>query len=76
MIETRRRRPEAAEPGAARPRTKPSEVRRRELLDAGEVLVLRKGIAGTGIDDIVAAADVPGLVAELQVFFRRALGLG
>lgn len=58
MIETRRRRPAAAEPGAARPRTKPSEVRRRELLDAGEALVLRKGIAGTSIDDIVAAADV------------------
>ncbi|OWJ66407.1 TetR/AcrR family transcriptional regulator [Inquilinus limosus] len=58
MIEsqTRRRRPAAAEPG--RPRTKPSEVRRRELLDAGEALVLRKGIAGTSIDDIVAAADV------------------
>jgi AcrR family transcriptional regulator len=58
MIETRRRRPAAAETGAAKPRTKPSEVRRRELLDAGEALVLRKGIAGTSIDDIVAAADV------------------
>ncbi|WP_051248328.1 TetR/AcrR family transcriptional regulator [Inquilinus limosus] len=60
MIETqtRRRRPAAAEAKAARPRTKPSEVRRRELLDAGEALVLRKGIAGTSIDDIVAAADV------------------
>ncbi|MGK9169898.1 TetR/AcrR family transcriptional regulator [Inquilinus limosus] len=60
MIETqtRRRRPVAAEPKAARPRTKPSEVRRRELLDAGEALVLKKGIAGTSIDDIAAAADV------------------
>lgn len=60
MIESqmRRRRPAAAEAGPGRPRTKPSEVRRRELLDAGEALVLRKGIAGTSIDDIVAAADV------------------
>jgi AcrR family transcriptional regulator len=58
-IQTRRRRPAAGTADkAARPRTKPPEVRRRELLDAGEALVLQKGIAATSIDDIAAAADV------------------
>lgn len=58
--ETRRRRPAAAQPTppATRPRTKPSDVRRRELLDAGEALVLDRGIAGTSIDDVAAAAGV------------------
>lgn len=43
---------------AARPRTKPAEVRREELMDAAERLFLQKGIAATSVDDIVAAADV------------------
>ncbi len=41
-----------------RPRTKPAELRREELLDAAQQRFLAKGIAGTSIDDIVAAADV------------------
>ena len=41
-----------------RPRTKPPEVRREELMDAAEKLFLAKGIAATSIDEIVAAADV------------------
>ncbi|HEY0687016.1 MAG TPA: TetR/AcrR family transcriptional regulator [Steroidobacter sp.] len=41
-----------------RPRTKPAELRREELLDAAQQLFLEKGIGGTSIDDIVSAADV------------------
>ncbi|MBM0106264.1 TetR/AcrR family transcriptional regulator [Steroidobacter sp. S1-65] len=41
-----------------RPRTKPAELRREELLDAAQRLFLAKGIAGTSIDDIVSAAHV------------------
>ena len=41
-----------------RPRTKPAELRREELLDAAQQLFLDKGIAATSIDDIASAADV------------------
>jgi AcrR family transcriptional regulator len=41
-----------------RPRTKPKEVRREELMDAAERLFLNKGVAATSVDEIVAAADV------------------
>lgn len=41
-----------------RPRTKPAERRREELLDAAQQLFLDKGIAGTSIDDIASAAAV------------------
>ena len=41
-----------------RPRTKPPEVRREELLDAAETLFLTHGIAATSVDAIVAGADV------------------
>jgi AcrR family transcriptional regulator len=41
-----------------RPRTKPAEVRREELMDAAERIFLDKGIAATSIDEIVVAADV------------------
>jgi AcrR family transcriptional regulator len=41
-----------------RPRTKPPEVRREELLDAAERIFLAKGVAATSVDEIVAAADV------------------
>jgi AcrR family transcriptional regulator len=43
---------------APRPRTKPAEVRREELMDAAERLFLDQGIAATSVDDIVAAAGV------------------
>ena len=49
---------EAAAPAAQRPRTKPSDVRREELLASGERLFLERGVAGTSIDDIAAGADV------------------
>jgi AcrR family transcriptional regulator len=48
----------AAAVPARRPRTKPAEVRREELMDAAERLFLAKGIAATSVDDIVTAADV------------------
>jgi len=41
-----------------RPRTKPPEVRREELLDAAEKLFLEQGVAATSVDQIVEAADV------------------
>ena len=41
-----------------RPRTKPPEVRREELLDAAERLFVKRGVASTSVDEIVAAADV------------------
>ncbi|WP_372070536.1 TetR/AcrR family transcriptional regulator (plasmid) [Tistrella mobilis] len=46
--------------GAAdkRPRTKPAEIRRDELMDAAESLFLRKGFAATSVGEIVAEADV------------------
>jgi AcrR family transcriptional regulator len=47
-----------AAPAAARPRTKPPEVRREELMDAAERIFLDKGVAATSVDEIVAAADV------------------
>ena len=42
----------------AKPRTKPPEVRREELLDAAQTLFLAQGIAATSVDAIVAGADV------------------
>jgi AcrR family transcriptional regulator len=41
-----------------RPRTKPAEIRRDELMDAAEVLFLRKGFAATSVSEIVEEADV------------------
>lgn len=41
-----------------RPRTKPAELRREELLEAAQRLFLDKGIAATSIDDIASAAEV------------------
>jgi AcrR family transcriptional regulator len=39
-------------------RTKPSAVRREELMRAGETVFLAKGIAAASIDEIAAAAEV------------------
>ncbi|KYO49966.1 transcriptional regulator [Tistrella mobilis] len=46
--------------GAAekRPRTKPAEIRRDELMDAAEALFLRKGFATTSVGEIVVEAGV------------------
>jgi AcrR family transcriptional regulator len=43
---------------APRPRTKPQDVRREELMDSGVKLFLAQGLAATSIDDIAAGADV------------------
>lgn len=42
----------------ARPRTKPAEVRREELMDAAQKLFLEKGFAAASVDEIVRDADV------------------
>jgi AcrR family transcriptional regulator len=41
-----------------RPRTKPAEIRREELMDAAQALFLGKGFYATSVDEIVRAADV------------------
>ncbi|WP_412066053.1 TetR/AcrR family transcriptional regulator [Rhizobium sp. SYY.PMSO] len=41
-----------------RPRTKPREIRREELMDAAQRLFLEKGFAATSVAEIVDAADV------------------
>jgi len=41
-----------------RPRTKPAELRREELLDAAQRLFVEKSIAATSIDDIASCAAV------------------
>jgi AcrR family transcriptional regulator len=51
-------RPKTKAPSGPRPRTKPAEVRREELLDAAEGLFLSQGVAATSVDEIVLAADV------------------
>lgn len=43
---------------AVRPRTKPAEVRREELMDAAQKLFLEKGFLATSVDEIVRDADV------------------
>ncbi|MBR7651013.1 TetR/AcrR family transcriptional regulator [Ochrobactrum oryzae] len=41
-----------------KPRTKPAEIRRNELMAAAEALFLEKGFAATSVDEIVRLADV------------------
>lgn len=41
-----------------RPRTKPAETRREELMDAAQALFLSKGFNDTSVDEIVRQADV------------------
>lgn len=41
-----------------RPRTKPAEIRRDELMDAAQGLFLRKGFAATNVSEIVEEAGV------------------
>src|SRR5262245_47900702 len=45
-------------PNLLPPRTKPADVRRQEILEAGERVFLAKGIARASVDDIVASAGV------------------
>ena len=41
-----------------RPRTKPAQIRREELMDAAQALFLGKGFEAASVDEIVRAADV------------------
>lgn len=41
-----------------RPRTKPAETRREELMNAAQGLFLKKGIGATAIEEITAGAEV------------------
>jgi len=56
-----------------RPRTKPAEVRREEIMDAAERLFLSHGVASTTIDDIAAGADVAKGTVYLQFVSKQAL---
>jgi AcrR family transcriptional regulator len=54
-----RRSPVKARPSATlRPRTQPPGIRRAQLMQAAEQLLLKRGIATTSVDQIVASADV------------------
>lgn len=46
------------ENAAKRPRTKPAEIRREELMDAAQALFLEKGFSASSVDEIVKIADV------------------
>ena len=45
-------------PSKAHPRTKPAEVRRDELMNAAQLLFLKRGVANTAIEQITARAQV------------------
>jgi AcrR family transcriptional regulator len=47
-----------ADAAVKKPRTKPAEIRREELMDAARDLFLEKGFAATSVDEIVRVADV------------------
>lgn len=47
-----------ASTNAKRPRTKPADIRREELMDAAQALFLKKGFAATSVSEIVEGADV------------------
>lgn len=56
-----------------RPRTKPPEVRREEIMDAAERLFLAQGVAATTVDDVAAGADVAKGTVYLHFASRQAL---
>ena len=56
-----------------RPRTKPPEVRREEIMDAAERLFLAKGVTATTIDDVAECADVAKGTVYLHFTSRQAL---
>jgi AcrR family transcriptional regulator len=60
----------------AKPRTKPAEVRREELLDSAERLFLEKGLAATSVDEIVSQADVAKGTFYLHFASKEALVIG
>lgn len=57
----------------ARPRTKPPQVRREEIMDAAQRLFLAHGVASTSIDEVAAAADVAKGTLYLHFTSRQAL---
>jgi AcrR family transcriptional regulator len=57
----------------ARPRTKPAEVRREEIMNAAQRLFLAAGVAATSIDDVAAGADVAKGTVYLHFASRQAL---
>ena len=56
-----------------RPRTKPPEVRREEIMDAAQRLFLARGVAATTIDDVAVGADVAKGTVYLHFASRQAL---
>ncbi|HEX5659649.1 MAG TPA: TetR/AcrR family transcriptional regulator [Polyangiales bacterium] len=60
----------------AKPRTKPAEVRREELLDAAEHLFLEQGLAATSVDEIVTRAQVAKGTFYLHFASKDALVIG
>ncbi|HEY3792290.1 MAG TPA: TetR/AcrR family transcriptional regulator [Bradyrhizobium sp.] len=56
-----------------RPRTKPPEVRREEIMDAAQRLFLAQGVASTSIDEVAAGADVAKGTVYLHFASRQAL---
>jgi AcrR family transcriptional regulator len=60
----------------AKPRTKPAEVRREELLDSAEHLFLEKGLAATSVDEIVARASIAKGTFYLHFASKDALVIG
>jgi AcrR family transcriptional regulator len=56
-----------------RPRTKPPEIRREEIMDAAERLFLEQGVGSTTIDHIATAADVAKGTVYLHFESKQAL---
>ena len=56
-----------------RPRTKPPEVRREEIMDAAQRLFLAQGVAATTIDEVAAGAGVAKGTVYLHFASRQAL---
>jgi AcrR family transcriptional regulator len=56
-----------------RPRTKPPEVRREEIMDAAQRLFLEHGVGSTTIDHVAAGADVAKGMVYLHFESKQAL---
>jgi AcrR family transcriptional regulator len=56
-----------------RPRTKPPEVRREEIMDAAQRLFLEQGVGSTTIDHVAAGADVAKGTVYLHFASKQSL---
>jgi AcrR family transcriptional regulator len=56
-----------------RPRTKPPEVRREEIMDAAQSLFLKQGVGPTTIDHAASAADVAKATVYLHFTSKQDL---